>query len=62
MFNIMVTLGIPDWGTFVKVSQIIGLLQSPGRTFMYQGQQGGGKVCLKLIPRVTPLNAGELMV
>ena len=33
--DIMVTLGIPDQGTCSQVSQIIGLLQAPYRTFMY---------------------------
>ena len=32
---VMVTLGTPDQGTCRKVSQIIGLLQAPDRTFMY---------------------------
>ena len=62
----MVTLGTPDRGTCYLVSQIIGLLQAPGRTCMYLEVTGSGElcvgVCLKSIPRVTPLNAGELKV
>ena len=58
----MATLGTLDWGTCTQVSQIIGLLQAPSRTCMYHGLQGGREVCLKLIPRVTPLNTGELVV
>ena len=62
MFNIMATLGTPDRGTCSQVSQIIGVLQAPNRTCIYLGKQRGREVCLKLIPRVTPLNAGELKV
>ena len=62
MFNIKVTLGNPNKGTCSQVSHIIGLLQAPGRTCMYQGFQRSRKVCLKLILQVTPLDAGELKV
>ena len=40
MFKIMVTLGNPDLGG-TQASQIIGLLQAPGRTCMHLGFQGG---------------------
>ena len=44
--NVKATLGIPDWGTCYQVSQIIGLLQATGHTFMYWGNRGEGKcVC-----------------
>ena len=45
-FNIMVTLGTPDQGTCYQVSQIIGVLKAPDRTFMYLGYQRGGEMCL----------------
>ena len=35
--TIMATLWTPDRGTCYQVSYIIGLLQVPGRTFMYLG-------------------------
>ena len=43
MFDIMVTLGTLDRGTYTQVSQIIGLLQAPGRTCMYQGYSWEGR-------------------
>ena len=39
----MVTLGTLDRGTYTQVSQIIGLLQAPGRTWMYQGYSWEGR-------------------
>ena len=62
-------LGVQDFliakicvASIIKIWFIIGVLQALGRTFMYLGQQGEGEVCLKLIPWVTPLNAGKLKV
>ena len=40
----MVTLGTPDRGTCYQVSQNIGLVQAPNRTFMYlaNSERAGG--------------------
>ena len=54
----MATLGTPDRGTCYHVSHIIGLLQPPGRTFMYLGVTGGrGNVFVMALLQVTLLNA-----
>ena len=58
----MVTLETPDRGTCNQVSQIIGVLQMPDRTCIMHEPGVTEEVCLKLIPQVTPLNAGELKV
>ena len=57
----MVTLGTLDRGTCTQVSQIIGLLQAPGRTFMYLGDREWGSL-FEVHSAGHPLKPGKLKV